>query len=550
MGAVSSCCGRRPKKSKLRTDDEYRPRKRSHRRQLSATFNAGEFMMDQLDINHACEEQLMNLDGINRNVARNIIQYRNYIGGFRKVEDLALVSGVGALKVENFRTNIYCGEFCCSPSRTQRPNLSRLPSWTRWSTYSKCNSVEKIDINAASTAQIVQISGIREEVAEDIVTYRNTNGPFQVLSELTHLPSIGTYLFDRIRCFFTISDVVSASLSTTSTPVSVTELQSELFSNNVSCATQTPSKQTQPVCQCQTHLCDDYKWKVNIEKNGRPVVRIASWNLGQCTLEKYCNLGVKEVLVRTILENGFGLIAVQDVWQTHVLAQLCLELNRVVESLGQHGNWRSVTSDPVYEGAQGFEYLGFLWNADVLVLEDSSLLASSFKLPQNGTPLHWPFLGCFRVGQIEISVVSVHIASSNSHQGSLLQRIWGGYDPMNALSQVVSAELHEDENLIILGDFDCSPFEDDFDVLRQKGFQNIIEEYQYTNIALNNMKGTQCQSNIWSNHPATKLLTGNTGVCRDKLTHPLIPNGWSLNGVVSHQCPVWMDLYTAVAGEM
>ncbi|XP_033117222.1 endonuclease/exonuclease/phosphatase family domain-containing protein 1-like [Anneissia japonica] len=550
MGAVTSCCGRRPKKSRLRTKDECRPSKRGHRRQLSAAYNASEFTMDQLDINQACEEELMNLDGISRNVARNIIQYRNYIGGFRKVEDLALVSGVGALKLENFRTDIYCGEFCCSPSRTQRPNLSRVPSWTRWSTYSKCNSVDKVDINTASLAQIAQIRGVRENVAEEIVNYRNENGPFQVLSELSHLPSVGTYLFDRIRGFLTIGDTVSVSVSTTSTPVSVAE-QGDLFqgSANVSCSTQTPPKQDRiPVCLCHTGLAEDYKWKVNIEKHGRPVIRIASWNLGQYTLAKCRNLGVKEVIVRTILENGFGLIAVQDIREQHVLVQLCLELNKAVESLGQHGNWRSVTSDPVYAYAQGHEYSGFIWNADALKLEDSSLLASSFKLPQSGTPLRWPFLGCFRVGQIEISVVNIHVASSGSHQTSLLQRLWGGYSSVSLLSQAVSAELHDDENLVILGDFDCPPFEDDFDVLRLKGFQNMLAEYEYTDISLDNVKGSQCQDNIWINHTAGKLLTGNTGICRENLTHPLIPNGWSLNGVVSNSCPIWADMYTAITG--
>lgn len=34
-----------------------------------------------------------------------------------------------------------------------------------------------------------------------------------------------------------------------------------------------------------------------------------------------------------------------------------------------------------------------------------------------------------------------------------------------------------------------------------------------------------------------------TGVIRDGLTHPYIPNGWLWNGLVSDHCPVWAEFY-------
>lgn len=40
------------------------------------------------------------------------------------------------------------------------------------------------------------------------------------------------------------------------------------------------------------------------------------------------------------------------------------------------------------------------------------------------------------------------------------------------------------------------------------------------------------------------ILTGNSGVIREGLTHPLIPKGWTWGGVVSDHCPVWTELYT------
>lgn len=40
------------------------------------------------------------------------------------------------------------------------------------------------------------------------------------------------------------------------------------------------------------------------ERQGEPAVRIAVWNLSKFTFDKASNLGVREVVCRTILENG------------------------------------------------------------------------------------------------------------------------------------------------------------------------------------------------------------------------------------------------------
>lgn len=70
----------------------------AHSRNLSATFHAtdSEVHWEQLNVNVATEEELMTLPRVTRHLARNIVDYRQAIGGFKKVEDLALVSGVGA----------------------------------------------------------------------------------------------------------------------------------------------------------------------------------------------------------------------------------------------------------------------------------------------------------------------------------------------------------------------------------------------------------------------------------------------------------------------
>lgn len=62
--------------------------------------------MEHINVNTATEEELMTLPGVNRMTARNIVEYRQVIGRFNKVEDLALVSGIGADKLNLIRPEI------------------------------------------------------------------------------------------------------------------------------------------------------------------------------------------------------------------------------------------------------------------------------------------------------------------------------------------------------------------------------------------------------------------------------------------------------------
>lgn len=91
-----------------------------------------------LDINTATEEELMTLPGVNRETARNIVDYRRQICGFRKVEDIALVSGVGAAKFVIIRH-----EICVS-----KPAIN--------STANSSLSSGQLDVETASVGAAVQ----------------------------------------------------------------------------------------------------------------------------------------------------------------------------------------------------------------------------------------------------------------------------------------------------------------------------------------------------------------------------------------------------------
>lgn len=57
----------------------------------------------------------------------------------------------------------------------------------------------KVNINTADTAQLQTISGIGPSKADKIIAYRDSNGPFASIDELTNVSGIGEKTLDAIR---------------------------------------------------------------------------------------------------------------------------------------------------------------------------------------------------------------------------------------------------------------------------------------------------------------------------------------------------------------
>ncbi len=57
-----------------------------------------------LDLNRASAEELQALPGIGPVLAQRVVEYRSSSGGFRRVEDLRQVKGIGAKKFDRVRT--------------------------------------------------------------------------------------------------------------------------------------------------------------------------------------------------------------------------------------------------------------------------------------------------------------------------------------------------------------------------------------------------------------------------------------------------------------
>lgn len=157
-------------------------RSKSNHSTLSHTFNLmdSEDRVELLNINIATEEELMTLPGINREVAKSIVDHRKAIGRFKKVEDLALVRGIGADKLEQIRPEICVGKRLSSRASSRAQSFDSLKSQDSRNTTKSCKLV---NINKANAFELQSVHGITQEIAASIVEYRTRKGLYKRVSQ-------------------------------------------------------------------------------------------------------------------------------------------------------------------------------------------------------------------------------------------------------------------------------------------------------------------------------------------------------------------------------
>jgi competence protein ComEA len=63
----------------------------------------------------------------------------------------------------------------------------------------------KIDINKASSEELVQLPRIGQKMAERIVQYRQEHGPFKTVEDLKGVKGIGDKVLEQLRPSITVS---------------------------------------------------------------------------------------------------------------------------------------------------------------------------------------------------------------------------------------------------------------------------------------------------------------------------------------------------------
>ncbi|XP_069469355.1 endonuclease/exonuclease/phosphatase family domain-containing protein 1 isoform X2 [Ambystoma mexicanum] len=493
-------------------------------RKFSAACNFSNILVvnpERLNINAATEEELMTLPGVTRSVAQSIVEYREYIGGFKKVEDLALVSGVGAAKLEQVKFEICVGSSGRGGSGQHSPSSSVRKDrgdhhqslvnqeQQRLSSASSTNTT-KLNINTATTAQLMSIRGITEVMARGIVHYRAEHGPFRSLEDLVKVGSLSSSFLERIRHQVSADKSRPPSTATANnngglhftarphpSPTSLS-LQSEDLDFPPGGPTQLIS--TRPPVEVFPGV-----------REGKPVVRVATWNLQNCSIEKATNPGVREVVCMTLLENSIKLLAVQELSDRDALEK-------------------------------GVEYCGFLWDTTAgIELKDTS---QEEGLQTNGNGKHTcpqHYLAHFKIMTNDVTLVNTHLSSAIADTEGKSNN---DNHKLGTFAQTLPEALKGDKDLIVLGGFSRSADCSDFDVLRKEKFHPTVPANTFTNISTKSPQGSKSLDNIWISRSLKKLFTGHWAVVREGLTNPWIPDNWSWGGVASDHCPVLVEFYT------
>ncbi|XP_005988009.1 endonuclease/exonuclease/phosphatase family domain-containing protein 1 isoform X2 [Latimeria chalumnae] len=520
MGQTFSCHRPAPETGKKTIKD-----KKHH---LSAACNFSDvFISDnRMDINLASEEDLMTLPGIDRSLAHNIVVYRDKIGRFRKIEDVALVTGLGAAKLQQIKSEI------CVPSRGSSQTIPHL------STLDLLSST-KLNINAASQSELLGIVGVSEDIAYNILQHRTLHGHFKLLDDLLKVKGMDSKLLSEIKPHVTISlpRPVSAyanlSFSGWGNPNPSFSLHSL---QNVDLGIP-PERSTQPLSM--RPLAEPFTGSYD----GRKVLRVGSWNLHRLTLDKANNPGVREVVCMTLLENGIKLLAVQEVLQEGALEKICQELemptlSAVGDWKGNRGSWKYVILDnPVGQENKEIERVAFLWDSSAGLELVSAIALETQEEGKQQQECSQPLLGRFKIGKVELNVINLHLKPP---EGSVTAN--GQSDPFQSVT--LRPVLEADKQVMVMGHFGLEPDAAEFNLLKFCGFRACIPGTICTDISSKNEGGETSHQNIWYSQQTQSLYTGRQDVIRKGLSSPWIPDGWSWGGIVSNHCPIWLELFT------
>ncbi|XP_040288136.1 endonuclease/exonuclease/phosphatase family domain-containing protein 1 [Bufo bufo] len=509
-------------------------------RKFSAACNFSNILVSQerLNINTATEEELMTLPGVSRQVAQNIVEYREYIGGFKKVEDLALVSGVGAAKLEQVKF-----EICVSSkggSAQHSPNSLRKD--VEYGHHSGHLSATRVNINTATAAQLMNLRGLTEEMAQNIILYRTQHGPLKSIEDLVKVDSITIAFLDKVRHQVYVQRSRPPSTHTNGglhfmakphpSPTSLS-LQSEDLDFPPGGPTQLIS--TRPAVEVFGGV-----------REGKPVLRLATWNLQNCSLDKASNPGVREVVCMTILENCIKLVAVQELTDKDALEKFCSELNQpslpnIRKWKGVRGSWKCVVSEkPSSSPSEKGMYSGFLWDITAGIELKNVCLHEALQTNGNGKHTYsQPYIAHFKVGTSDVTLVNIH-QHPPPHEGG---KQHSDSHKSSTFGHTLQETLKGEKDVIILGGFSQPPDSNNFDTLRKEKFQNLLPANTYTNISTKSPQGNKSLDNIWISKSLKKVFTGYCLVVREGLTNPWIPDNWSWGGVASEHCPVLTEFY-------
>lgn len=155
----------------------------------------------RMNLNTASVHELELLPGVGPSKASAIVYYRSDINGFRSIDQLLEVRGIGPKTVERLRPLLTIGE-PMSPS--DAPAGDREASWSQTEIQTigihrlGSHPASPVNINHAGFEELQSIKGIGPVLATRIMEARSRQ-PFRSVDELLRVKGIGPITLERMR---------------------------------------------------------------------------------------------------------------------------------------------------------------------------------------------------------------------------------------------------------------------------------------------------------------------------------------------------------------
>lgn len=169
-----------------------------------ATLEAEALLSSSLDLNQADRVQLLQLPGVGESLAERIEAYRIQHRGFRSVDELRKVRGIGPKLLEKLRPHVFVE---AQPSDESDEPAAPIvhPVSAKIEPEKKPLAVSKkepltapIDVNQATATELRRLPGIGPALSQRIIETREER-PFRSVDDLRRVRGIGVKTLERLR---------------------------------------------------------------------------------------------------------------------------------------------------------------------------------------------------------------------------------------------------------------------------------------------------------------------------------------------------------------
>jgi competence protein ComEA len=158
----------------------------------------------RVDLNRADRAELLQLPGVGPKLAARIEAYRRDNGGFRGVDELRKVQGIGPAALTRLRPWVCVGD-TQDEAEIDTATVSVKHFTVPAAGGKKPAPTGLININKASAAELRRLPGIGPKLSQAIVDERD-RAPFKSADDLRRVHGIGAKTLDRLRPYVTVSN--------------------------------------------------------------------------------------------------------------------------------------------------------------------------------------------------------------------------------------------------------------------------------------------------------------------------------------------------------